>query len=269
MKSYVFILVVGLSACSGRFEASSWSYLKDYENLDLVYNNDPENLNVKTQADTPELLDPYSGKEWGDPSKERPKQAPFELETFHGDDTAFNAENVPLKKVKEIDNDTLFTEILKCYPAESLFDGELKFVSTASPIKSNDADYDNYYAKVVWEMPLYSSAETSRRLDRENQRRQATATILGNFSEALARKNQALRLVSLYRSLEKRSQERVAQGLAETTEQIGFLEKTADAHSQLLKAKADVMKFRLQLVSLCTDQKAPKLNNFLKRISGD
>jgi hypothetical protein len=269
MKRYVIALVISLTACSERSTGSNFGFLDDYRNLDLVYKNDPENLNTDQQTDTPEHLDPYSGEKWADDSKAPPKRKPFKLDTFHGDGNAFNAGNVPLNKVREIDNDVLFSEILKCYPAETLFDGELKFQATASPIKSRDRDYDNYYAKVVWEMPLYSSAEVTRRLDRENQRRQTTAQILGNFSEALARKNQALRLVSLYRSLEKRAQERVLQGLTGTEEQIGYLEKTADAHSQLLRAKADVMQYRLQLVSLCTDQKAPKLNEFLKKISGD
>ena len=269
MKRRVFVLVAFLTACSERFTTSNFDYLSEYQNLDLIYKNDPENLNTDQQADRPEFLDPYRGEKWADESKPAPKPKPYRLDTFHGDNAAFTAENVPLKKVREIDNDTLFTEILNCYPAESLFDGELKLQTTASPIKSRDKDYDNYYAKVVLEMPLYSSAEITRRLDRENQRRQATAEILGNFSEALARKNQALRMVSLYRELEKRSQERVAQGLAMTDEQIEFLEKTADAHSHLLKAKADVMKYRLQLVSLCTDQKAPILNAFLKRIAED
>lgn len=269
MKRRAFVLVLCLTACSERFTASNFGFLSEYQNLDLVYKNDPENLNAEQQADQPEFLDPYSGEKWADETKTAPKSKPFQLDTFHGDNIAFTADNIPLNKVREIDNDTLFSEVLKCYPAESLFDGDLKFQATASPIKSRDKDYDNYYAKIVLEMPLYSSAEVTRRLDRENQRRQTVADILGNFSEALARKNQALRMVSLYRTLEKRSQQRVLQGLTGTEEQIGFLEKTADAHSQLLKAKSDVMKYRLQLVSLCTDQKAPKLNQFLKRIAED
>lgn len=269
MKRYVIALAFSLMGCSERFSASEFSLLDASQNSDLIYRNDPEKLNSDQQADRPEFLDPYAGEKWAEEGKKAPPKKPYQLETFHGDGLAFTAENVPLKKVREFDNDALFTEILRCYPAESLFDGELKLQTTASPIKSRDKEYDNYYAKVVWEMPLYSSAEITRRLDREQQRRQATADILGNFSEALARKNQALRQVSLYRELEKRSQDRVALGLTGTEEQIGFLEKTADAHSQLLKAKADVMKFRLQLVSLCTDQKAPKLNQFLKQISED
>lgn len=268
MKRWGLLCLLGLAACNRGFSVPDSDYLSNYEDKNLIYKNDPEKLNA-TQADNPDLLNPYKNTEWADESKPAPAAKPYGLETFHGDQTAFNAETVPLGKVKEIDNDTLFSEIIRCYPAESLFDGELKLQTTASPIKSKDKDYDNYYAKIVWEMPLYSSAETSRRLDRENQRRQTTADILGNFSEALARKNQALRMVSLYRSLEKRSQDRVKRGLAETAEQIGFLEKTADAHSQLLKASADVMKFRLQLVSLCSSEKAPKLNRFLRKIAGE
>lgn len=266
MKRLMFVWITLLTACSVRFEASEFSILDDQHNWDLIYKNDPEQFNSAQQADKPEYLDPYHGEKWADESKAQPKKTPYKLDTFHGDNLSFQAEK---KKVKEIDNDTLFIEVLNCYPAETLFDGDLKFQATASPIKSRDRDYDNYYAKVVLEMPLYSSAEVTRRLDREHQRRQTTADILGKFSEAIARKNQALRMVSLYRELEKRAQDRVAQGLAETSEQIGFLEKTATAHSQLLEAKANVMKFRLQLVSLCTAQKAPKLNLLLKRISED
>lgn len=269
MKRYILILALCLNACSERFMASERSYLREYQGVDVKFKNEPENLNA-TQADDPVLLDPYSSPpNWADEQLPPPNKSPFELETFHGDKTSFNSEPVPLKKVAEINNDKLFAEILKCYPTESLFDGELKFQATASPIKSNDREYDNYYAKIVWEMPLYSSSEVSRRVDRENQRRVQTADILANFSESLARKNQALRLVSLYRNLEKRSQARVQKGLVEASEQIGFLEKTAHAHTELLKAKSDVLKYRLQLVSLCTDQKAPKLNELLIKIAGD
>lgn len=269
MKRYVIALLISLTGCSERFRASEFGYLEEYINLDLTYKNDPENINT-TQADDPKLLNPYGSDErWADETLPRPERKPFELETFHGDKTAFNADTVPLRKTGEIDNDRLFSEILKCYPAESLFDGELKFQATASPIKSRDKDYDNYYAKVVWEMPLYSSSEVTRRLDRENQRRLQTATILANFSEAIARKNQYERMVSLYRNLEKRSQERVKLGLADADEQIGFLEKTANAHTLLLKARSDLTEHRLKLVSLCTDQKAPKLNNLLKKIAGE
>lgn len=266
MKRYGLVLFLGLSGCAD----GSFNYLSEYENLDLTYQNDPEKVN-KTQADTPENLTAYgsnaNGSQWGDPTKNPPKTEPFKLETFHGDQTAFNAENVPLRKVKKIDNETLFTEILKCYPSESLFDGSLKLQTTASPIKSRDPDYDNYYAKIVWEMPLYSSEEVTNRLHRENQRRLNTAELLTGFSESIARRNQQLRMVSLYRNLEKRSQKRVLQGLAMAEEQIGYLEKTAQAHTALLRAESDILKFRLQLVSLCTDQKAPKLNALLKKIS--
>lgn len=266
MKGYGLVLVLLLTACKERFDAFN---LGNYKDQDLIYKNDPELIN-NPQSDNRILLNPYGETEkWAVVPQNSPSKSPFRLETFHGDDLHFQAENLPLKKTKEIDNDTLFTQIVHCYPAESLFDGELKLTTTASPIKSRDPAYDNYYAKIVLEMPLYSSAEVTRRVDRENQRRIQTAELLANFSDSLARRNQALRMVSLYRTLEKRAQLRIKQGLAMTDEQISFLEKTSMAHADLLKAQSDLLKFRLQLVSLCSDQKAPVLNEVLKRLSAD
>lgn len=265
MRKNIIIPALFLLGCNNPFAG----YLEDYNNLDLTYENEAEAVNAN--ADYPENLTAYESNgyaRWAEEARVASNSGkPFKLDTFHGDERHFERENIPLEKVGKINNEKLFSEILKCYPSESLFNSELKIQTTASPIRSNDPDYDNYYAKVVWEMPLYSSSETTQRMHRETQRRTTTAEILSGFSEAIARRNQQLRLVSLYRNLEKRSQIRVSQGLADATEQIGYLEKTSQAHTALLKAESDILKYRLQLVSLCADSKAPKLNRLLKKIS--
>ncbi|HHF6888726.1 hypothetical protein MY776_09240 [Haemophilus influenzae] len=266
MKRYILVLTLALTACSGAFS----DYLHEYKNLDLSYKNESDRV-TKPQADSRENLSPFGEKHDWQADGKPPQTKPFELETFHGDNSSFRAKNQPLVKTKEINNDELLTQILKCYPERSLFNGELK-LKTSKAINRRDRynnENDNYYSAIVFEMPLYSASETTRKLDRERQRRTETAEILANFSKSVAERNQAERMVSLYRTLEKRSRERVKLGIIEADEQISFLEKTAQAHTKLITTNSNIVKYRLQLVSLCEDSKAPVLNDFLKRISGE
>jgi hypothetical protein len=116
-------------------------------------------------------------------------------------------------------------------------------------------------------MPLYSTTEQSRERQWEYQRRTATATAVAAFTQALADRNYAYRMMGLYLSLEARSQQRVAQGVANISEQVTLLEKVASTHRDVLGHEAKLVEHRLALVAMCEEAQSPIVNRYLEQLA--
>nr|AAW51297.1 hypothetical protein SOA0008 [Vibrio cholerae] len=124
-------------------------------------------------------------------------------------------------------------------------------------------EISEHYVGIVGKMPLYSTTEQSRERQWEYQRRTSTATSVAAFAQARADRNYAYRLMGLYLSLEARSQQRVAQGVASVNEQVALLEKVAGSHRNVLAHEAKIVEHRLALVALCEDSYSKSVNQYL------
>ena len=124
-----------------------------------------------------------------------------------------------------------------------------------------------HYVGIVGKMPLYLTIEQSRERQWEYQRRIATATFVAAFTQALADRNYAYRLMGLYLALEARSKMRVAQGVANVNEQVTLLEKVAVSQRDILAHEAKIVEHRLALVSLCEASYSEQVNLYLQQVA--
>ncbi len=200
-----------------------------------------------------------------------PEQKPFELPRLYSDETHFNAPTEPLKKAPKINADEVYLAVLACFPAKSTFNAELDLVAgykqALDAWDTNYPDIADHYVGIVGKIPLYSANERSRQREREYQRRNITAQHVAGFIAAIAARNQAWREIGLYRSLEARAQARVKKGIAETSEQVLFLEKLTQSHANLISQEAKIMEYRLALAGQCEDQKREPINNWLNKLT--
>lgn len=209
---------------------------------------------------------------WQEPTVPAPEIKPFELPTLKGSSPHYNTPTPALKPAPQIDPDRIFQTVLSCYPEKSKFKLDLNLVAG---MKTNLDEYSSddwpeiseHYIGIVGKMPLYSSTEQSRERQWEYQRRTSTATSVAGFTQALADRNYAYRLMGLYLSLEARSQRRVVQGVANVTEQVTLLEKVATAHRDVLAHEAKIVEHRLALVALCEDTYSDQVNRYLQQLA--
>lgn len=264
MRIKILFTCLLLSGCGG------FPFSNDYSNLLLAAETETPPQKKETKGDTVKSLSPWEA----DIEQSPPEIKPYIPPTLHGDNVGYIAPRVELEKAPHINSEAVFNAVMNCYPARSTFGGlEVKATGrmTTTTVTSTLDDGNNIsgsnYLGIVASIPLYSESEITRRVDREAGRRSDTATAIAAFSEAIARRNQHIRMVSLYRALEKRAAKRVATGIVGATEQIGFLEKVSKSHTALIKAESDILEARLKLVSRCRDSQANKLNTWLKEIS--
>lgn len=208
---------------------------------------------------------------WGEPEIPAPNIKPYELPTLHGEAPHYNAPIPALHPAPKIDPDTIFESVLRCYPEKSKFKVDLNLVAgmRASIDEYNRdvwPDISDHYIGIVGKMPLYSTTEQSRERQWEYQRRTATATAVASFTQALADRNYAYRMMGLYLSLEARSQQRVAQGVANISEQVTLLEKVAATHRDVLAHEAKLVEHRLALVAMCEETQSPIVNRYLEQL---
>lgn len=172
----------------------------------------------------------------------------------------------------------LFDTVLSCYPARSWFRLELSLEARAfrenAASTATVATYDvatgtlhqaaNNSIGLVARIPLYSADELDRERVQELKRREDAATAVGDFGLALTSYANNSRHLVLYRSLERRAQERVALGVAMTQEQVDLLKAVGDYETALATDLAKMIKSRLVLVSYCeTGEKADALDDYL------
>lgn len=198
-----------------------------------------------------------------------PTIKPFEIPTFTGKPVDWNKHKAVINPLPVIDSDAIFHLINKCYPLKSGFGLEISVRSGVnyqpSSNKSTLQTYDsqNYYAGIVANMPLYSDIEIDKERKLEYQRRMQTTDTIKALLSAVASKRRADRLMGLYSALEKRSQERVRQGIASVEEQIAFLEKSASTQGELDIANATIEASRLALIGQCRPEVEAEVNTYL------
>jgi hypothetical protein len=172
-----------------------------------------------------------------------------------------------------VDSSVLFDAINSCYAPDSWFRPEI--TAKVSYGQNNGVSVDDngsltsdsrrYAGAVVLSVPLYSSNENRREREWERQKRLKTADAVGGLITALAEERRAMRELDLMKTLEKRSQKRVQAGVAETAEQVAFLEKVSRLESEIIKNRAAVTTNRLSLVAQCPESQTPRIEALIDR----
>lgn len=195
---------------------------------------------------------------------------PHELPTYSGDKPSYHAPVKPPKPGALPDARDLYERALACWPAPSSMRFEVNLEGRIRSDRSTYVDESNnmrsagrYGVGVVARIPLYSTVELDREREREYMRRTKLAESVGSFIALLAERQKHTRQLELMRALERRAQERVKLGVAETTEQVGYLEKVATIEGALLKQRGDLQKSRLELIGHCSPSQTDELDRHI------
>lgn len=148
----------------------------------------------------------------------------------------------------------LVAAVADCWPAPSLFRPELSLelrggrkFGDVSPTDQTQANYAGLVARI----PLYSPTELDRQREHEAKRQGEAAAAAGAIVQALAERARAARETQLYEALERRSRQRVFEGVADTDEQVSALRRVADAHTRTADAAAKLTAAKLSLLAMC------------------
>jgi hypothetical protein len=194
-------------------------------------------------------------------------KTPYQVPTFTGENIDFHEIKPEPNPAKTVDADLIVKTVNACYPVPAMnLDVSVKVGTNYRPNNANTiqtVDSANYYAGVVASMPLYSGVEIDKEQKLAIDRKEKTAGLVAQMLTALSTKRRAERMLTLYASLEKRSQKRVADGIVAVDEQIGYLEKVATTRGELDTANAQIEGARLALIHQCTDNDIERLNNFI------
>ena len=220
----------------------------------------------------------------GASSGDDPKKPAYEVPTYDGKKAATKDQPKDELTLSPAPNAReLFQMVMDCWPAKSFFRGELNLEtritqrsvdSTSSAQTTFDPVSGQYvtqsgtgdkFVGLVFRIPLFSATELDREREREANRRGVVAKTVGEFVEALAEYEMANRQLKLMKALEKRSQERVKLGVADTTEQVGYLEKVATLDSKMYGHKSTLIRTRIVLGAMCSDDKSWIIDEYLKR----
>jgi hypothetical protein len=210
----------------------------------------------------------------GQAEEPKPAAQPYQLPTLTGQLDHTPPKGTGYRPPPQIDANRLFDAVVRCYPAPSLFRGELSAIArtgtgSVTDISGETVTGGKHYLGLVAKIPLYSTAESDRERERESSRRVAIAQAVGTLNDALTRRAVAERKRALYRSLESRAALRVKHGIAETGEQAGYLEKLAGAEEAVAKAGADITAARLTLRGMCQEDRAGSIDRMIDRMLGD
>ena len=207
---------------------------------------------------------------WSD-NPDKPDIKPFILPQLESEN--HYQDPIPsLLPAPKIDPDAIYQSALNCYPEVSTFKVDLDLVAGYRRVNdqydtSTWPDLSEHYIGVVGKLPLISTTEDSRDRDREYRRRSLTAKAVAGFAKALANRNLSYREMGLYMALEARAIVRVERGIAPVDEQILMMEKVAAAQRNISQYSADSVQHRLAIVAMCDENKAPRLNTYLKKIA--
>lgn len=224
-----------------------------------------------------------SGCGQGKAQEKKPGEVPYVVPLFDGKPRTHEPPKGEYQMAALPNAKELFDMVMACYPEKGWFRGEFAAEArstsrmgqnTQTQATSYDPSTGQYtttsqgadtYVGLVFRIPLWSALELDKEREREVGRRISTATQVGNFLSALAEYQITNRELALYRSLEKRSQERVALGVAETSEQVKYLEKVANLDRGATAIRARLISARVILQGLCTEDKAGIVDEYLKR----
>ncbi len=200
-------------------------------------------------------------------------EKPFLLPTYSGDSPSFHAPDKPPAPGPAPDARELYERALACWPVRSLFRGE---VTLEGRLRNDRGLYlddsgaasggSRASAALVARLPLYSAIELDREREREWARRVRVAESAGQFVSILAERDKLRRQLDLLRALERRSQERVKAGVAETAEQVAFMEKVAGVEGELVRLSGQLQKARIELLGNCHEHQADALDGHLQRL---
>lgn len=136
------------------------------------------------------------------------------------------------------------------YDVESAF----AVLHACQPVASSySSEADLRGGRMVEGVPIRPGMNVHRLLRQEYEMRVHLISQLGLFFEAAAMHKYAQRQLALYRSVEKREQERVKRGLAPLVEQIGLLQKVIDAQHALTAWHTKLQTAYLATLYSCRD----------------
>ena len=164
----------------------------------------------------------------------------------------------------------LWNRALECWPVGSIMNAEINLEGHARSVAGSDFNGSTItqgsrtWVGIVAKIPLYNGAEVDRERQREFARRTKAAEAVGAMLTALTDGERVRREADLVRALERRSQERVRLGVAETAEQVRYLEKSAALESEAAKYGASAQRARLDLLALCSAERVDQLDEFIR-----
>jgi len=206
-----------------------------------------------------------------------PPAPPFALPLLDGEARTHEPPQGRMERGALPDPRALFDLAMGCYPSRSLFRAEIALEGRAARRQAG-ADSLNPaeaaagsgagYVGIVARIPLYSALEIDRERERELHRRKAAAQAVGALTQALAEWGVASRKLALFRALEKRAQERVAVGVAETGEQVQYLKEVAELEGRLNESRARVVEARMTFIGLCAEgAPAERVDVYIRRFT--
>lgn len=196
------------------------------------------------------------------------KPTPHRLPLFDGQPRSHLITSQPLQIDPGPDAEELFARVMQCYPSPSLFRAELHAEARSGRVVQSDGSLSSGPgASVILRVPLWSALELDRERERESARRQKAAGSVGVYIGALVEWRLAGRELELLRSIERRAQERVALGVAETAEQIAAVERVAALERERVQHLAKITQARLEMLGLCSSDKAEGLQTYMKRFT--
>ena len=193
---------------------------------------------------------------------------PWSLPTLDGE-SGITTPGAPAAKPKPIDARAVWEAAQACWPAKSFFKIEVRAEARAgSRYTFNEAagivSGDRVTGALVASIPLYSGIELDRERTREYQRRMDAAKVVGELIETTTRVHVLQREIDLWRAVERRAQERVRFGVAETAEQLAALKSLAETEGQLLMHQAKAMAAQLAAEATCEVGRAHLVREALK-----
>lgn len=191
---------------------------------------------------------------------------PFVLPTLDGSHGIELPAAEPEKRKPAIKARALYQAAQDCYPAESLFRPELSLkarASTSRALQFTDVGAVSTGSRgsvdLVLTIPLWSAAELERDREKEYVRRVKASENVGSLIQAEANIAVKERALVLARALEKRARARVAEGVADTGEQVAQLEKVVTLEADLITSRAEIEKAKLALEANCVDGRVVEL----------
>jgi hypothetical protein len=202
------------------------------------------------------------------------EKPPLTVPLFDGIERSYKPPSNPLKRPEIPDFRRLFELTVACWPEKSWFRGELHVEgrlankkaaqnSAVDPLSGTITTRDDRYIALVARIPLISASELDKERNREAERRGKIAEAVGSLVSAYAERVMQTRQLTLLQALEKRAQERVRMGVAETGEQVRYLEQVAALETRIQALQGDEIKARLHLLGMCDDTNMARIDAYL------
>lgn len=204
------------------------------------------------------------------------KPPPPALPLFDGaEGRTHQASKTPLIRPAVPEYRKLYDMVLACWPTDSWFRGELYAEARISnrtrdnstlavdQMSGNITQQGDRYVGLVARIPIVSAVELDKERTREFERRGKVAEAVAQLVSTISERELNTHELSLFRALEKRAQERVRVGVAETAEQVRYLEHVALLEMKVETLRAAEIKARLEIVGMCDSRKISLIDDYL------